>query len=89
MAEQGRCPQYWGDYDVQCVYHEGHEFPCVFKHPTGARFVSARAYRDKLTELATGYDATSARRELEQLERGDMTCAAVVAQGAPPLRPSK
>ena len=27
MAEQGRCPQYWGDYDVQCVYHEGHEFP--------------------------------------------------------------
>ena len=71
-AEEG-CPQYWADHAVRCVFHKGHEGPCVFRHPTGATFVSSREWRDALLRVASysdhGREGDRARRLIAQLDK--------------------
>jgi hypothetical protein len=72
-AEIVRCPMYWHDHDVRCGRHVGHEPPCVFRHPTGALFVSVRVYREALMTIRSlsphGVSGDYAYRTVEAIDR--------------------
>lgn len=68
-----RCPMHWGDNGGKCQRHMHHEPPCVFRHPTGALFVSARILREALALISSldphGSAGESARRTLQAIDR--------------------